>query len=227
MNNKIKILLFILSIICIPVFAFNVEISQSACKYAIDVPEGWDTIPKDVLKAKLGLLNLDLGIYPASQEDYFDGNYVLIGFMPTVNSLNKFTFEQITSDIEKMNSQGEIKNDTIKIQVVKIMPSITENFIKSYFSIVKDTVSLESCNTLYLTKFGYISVLSYQKSDGLILLEDINKEMSGIIKIQQDYMYSAPLKKNISIKKIVISLSIGLLVYVVIVYFPRLKRRTK
>ena len=229
MNNKIKILLFILSIICIPVFAFNIEISQSACKYTIDVPEGWDTIPKEVLKTKLGILNMDLGMYPVAQKDYFSGNYVLIGFMPTVSTLNKLTFKQIISDVSKMNSQGVINSDTLKVLFDKMIPNEEEGnyHIQNYFSVLKDTLTVKSCNTLYLTKFGYISVVSYQNTEGLILLDDVNNQMSDIIKIQQDYTYSAPIPQGIPFKKIAISLAIGLLVYVLITYFPKLKRRTK
>lgn len=53
----------------------HVDISHKGCKYSIDLPSGWDTIPHDTLKKIFPRLDLDMGLYPVSQKEYFTGNY--------------------------------------------------------------------------------------------------------------------------------------------------------
>jgi len=58
--------------------ARSVDISHKGCKYSIDLPSGWDTIPHDTLKKIFPRLDLDMGLYPVSQKEYFTGNYALV-----------------------------------------------------------------------------------------------------------------------------------------------------
>jgi hypothetical protein len=85
--------------------------------------------------------------------------------MPTINNLNKFSFKQIVLDFEKANQASKIKNDTLQVSFDSINSSVqhTNYVINSYFSLIKDSISMENCQTLYPSKFGYVTVLSYKK----------------------------------------------------------------
>ena len=74
--------------------ARSVDISHKGCKYSIDLPSGWDTIPHDTLKKIFPRLDLDMGLYPVSQKEYFTGNYALVGFMPVLQSLHSYSFDR-------------------------------------------------------------------------------------------------------------------------------------
>jgi hypothetical protein len=189
----------------------------NSCDYIISLPEGWDMIPMDTIKSKLQQqFNFDLGIYPVSQGTCFNGNYALIGFMPSNKMLTGFTFNQIVKMIANLNEQSIIKSDTLQVHYKKIVPDMQNICIRNYFSIVKDSVTMEHCQLLYLSKFGYVTVLLYQKAAGLPL-DEIQTQLAGMICIQPDYRYCEPEKGGISIRHIAISIAIGLLVYGLII----------
>ena len=98
--------------------------------------------------------------------------------------------------------------------------------INSYFSIIQDTLTIENCQSLYPTKFGYVSVLSYKRSGESISMDEMNAQLLEIIQIKSEYIYSEPEKKGISILHIALSLGIGLIVYGLIAYIPKFKKRT-
>jgi hypothetical protein len=198
---------------------------DNTCDYTIFLPEGWDVIPMDTIKSKLQQqINFDLGVYPVSQGDYFSGNYALISFMPSNSMLTGFSFNQIVKMIANLNEQSGIKNnDTLQVLYKKIVPDMQNNCIRSYFSIVKDSVTMEHCQLLNLSKFGYVTVLLYQKTSGLPL-DEAATQLAGMIQIQPDYRYQEPEKGGISIRHIALSLVIGLFVYSLIALLT--KRRT-
>ena len=112
-------------------------------------------------------------------------DYALIGFIPTLQSLNAFTFKQIVADIAKSNRKSEVKNDTLQIHFNQMDTKIQDGkyYIYSSYSIVKDTLSIKGWQMLYLTKFGYISVMFYQKEIrhiGKIKKHFVNPEISSI-----------------------------------------------
>jgi hypothetical protein len=205
--------------------AVTIPVSHSnSCDYTVSLPEGWDMIPMDTIKSKLQQqLNFDLGIYPVSQGAYFSGNYALIGFMPSNRTLTGFTFNQIVKEIVNLNEQSGIKSDTLQVHYKKIVPDMQNRCIRNYFSIVKDSVTMEHCQFLYLSKFGYVTVLLYQKTAGLSL-DEVEKQLADMIRIQPDYRYREPEKGGISIRHIAISIAIGLFVYGLITVLT--KRRT-
>jgi hypothetical protein len=85
--------------------------------------------------------------------------------------------------------------------------------------------SLKNCQTLYLTKFGYVTVLSYEK-EGAISIAKIVEQLSDMIQIHEDYKYSLPeTRQGITIKHILISLCIGLIVYVLITLMQKSKKQ--
>jgi len=217
-------------------FYGNVEIKASnavtilnkGCNYSINIPEGWDTIPNTVLQEKLKQYNADLGIYPITQKDYFNGNYALFVFVPTIKTLNLLTFEQIVSEQEKQKKQGEINNDTLHVRFIQAYPEVKDGAysIYRYYKAQHRSDSLNTCQALRLTKFGYVMVLAYQKDiAGTIPIEKVSALLSGSISVQPDYIYSEPQKKGISLKHILISLAIGVLAYVVITVISKIKKK--
>lgn len=178
--------------------AWSVDIFHKGCKYSIHIPFGWDTIPHDTLRSIFPHLELDMGLYPVSQKGYFTGNYVLIGFTPVLQSLNSYSFDRLVSDMEKMNSQTKEtrNNDSISTRLDSIVPvnSAPDYRINNYFTIRKDTVLLKGCQSLYLSKFGYVTLTLYQKGNNVLpigsLLYDFNH--SGRIKVDNEYRYIPP-----------------------------------
>ncbi|MDR0682422.1 MAG: hypothetical protein LBG15_11340 [Dysgonamonadaceae bacterium] len=205
-----------------------VSIDNRACKYAITLPEGWDTIPQSFLKEKLKQFNVDMGIYPVAQGDYTKGYYALICFMPAVKTLNAFNFKQIVADFTKAGKQGEIKTDSMQIRFNKMNTKVEEGdyYIFNYYSIRKDTVALESCQMLQPTKFGYISVMSYIKNNEVaVSMDELSAQLSKIVTVHPDYKYVEYRKEGLTFIHVLISLAIGLIVYVFIMWISKKKKQ--
>jgi hypothetical protein len=195
----------------------EIPVTRPSCKYTAQIPAGWNSIPMDTIQTKLKQhqIKFDIGLYPASQEHYFDGNYVLTGFMPTTQALSSLTFDQIVTDVTTLNKQSEITSDTLNVRFDKIIPGNRNDCLHSYFFIRKDTVILENCQSLYPTKFGYVVVLSYRKANG-IPLDEMREQLGNLIQIHPDYQYTEPEKRGITLRHLFVSLAIGALVYVLI-----------
>jgi hypothetical protein len=224
----IYVLINLMNLYGITVFAsVTIPVSHgNSCDYTVLLPDEWEVIPMDTIKSKLQQqIPLDLGIYPVSQESWFSGNYALIGFMPSNRTLTEFTFNQIVKAVANLNEQSEMKNDTLQVHYEKIVPDMQNGCIRNYFSIIKDFVTIEHCQLLYLSKFGYVTVLLYQKTAG-ISLDEVQRQLTGIIQIQPDYRYREPEKGGISIKHMALSLVIGLFVYGIITLLTK-KRTTQ
>lgn len=207
--------------------SMTIPVSNGYCKYSITLPQGWDTIPRTVLQANLNMANIDLAIYPISQKKYFRGNYVVFMFTPTLKPLTEFSFKQITEEIGKQSKQGEIVNDTLNIHLIK---SYTESqggiySMYSYYKIIHASDSLENCQKMYLTKFGYISVLSYKKVDGQFSLDGMSFLLADVISVQPDYAYIEPARNEITLLHLLISIGIGVIVYGLITFLPKLKNK--
>lgn len=230
-TKKITVTLWLL-LICssVSLYARQVEVSLPGCRFTVVIPAGWDTIPGDTLKKIVPQLNPALAMYPANQKGYFAGNYVLTGFTPVLQPLNAYPFNRIVSDIKKKNKQTESvwSNDTIATRLDSIVP-VQQNGsyrINHFFTLRKDSVCLKGCQSLYLSKFGYVTCLFYQKGNDAFpvtsLLSDFSA--SGVIRISGEYAYIPPQKKGISLLNILYSLGIGVIVYGLIVFFSKRKR---
>ena len=230
---NIRYVLFGLMLLCIQqaYCSIIIPINNRSCKYTITIPDGWDTIPKSILAQKLGLHPIEIAIYPTQQEEYFEGNYVLINFLPTMKTLNEFSFQKIVEDVTNTTKQG-LSSGTDTLQVTyKGMHSKNENgnyHISTYFSIVKDSVALDCEQNLQLTKFGYISTTNYRKANGTYSLMEMSDLLSNNIEVQQEYKYAEPVpNQHFTVKNIVISVCVGLLVYLVIMFLSKKKKTNK
>lgn len=229
--NKIFItitLLVLFPIYGIQTFAQQVNILHKGCRYTVNIPAGWDTIPNIILKEKFPQLNLDAGMYPMSQKDFFSEQYVLIGFSPTINTLNAFSFEQVADDIRKMSAQTTLNSDTLSVISDSIVPvnNHPEYWVNNYLTIRKDSSLLKSCQTLYLSKFGYITLMAYQKKEAPLPVSSITDIFTStdILQVEGSYKYIPPQKKSFPVKYLFISLGIGVIVYIFIAFFS--KKRT-
>ena len=211
-----------------PVYcSITIPVSLQSCKYVMTIPNGWDTIPQEVLKQKLKQFPVEMAIYPTQQKDYFDGNYVLIGFLPTMNTLNEYPFGKIVENMTNMIRNGiSSYADTLQVTYKGIDSKIeNENYhIISSFTIVKDSITLECVQDLFLTKFGYISMMSYRKEDGSYTLPEISELLSGSILVQQEYKYiEQASKRGFTGRQIIFSVCIGLFVYAILMFLLKKK----
>jgi len=181
-----------------------INISNSGCKYSVEIPEGWDTIPKIALQEKSNQYNIDLGIYPISQKDYFNGNYAFFVFTPTIRSLNLLTFEQIVSGIKNQIKQKEINNDTLQVRFIQTDTEDKDGIytVYSYYKIQHRSDSLNNCQLFRLTKFGYIMVLAYQKDiNETIPIEKVSALLSNPFPYSR-IIFTLSLRKKDSVSKI-------------------------
>ena len=229
---NIKYVLFILMLFCIKQVycSITIPVILKSCKYTITIPDGWDTIPKNVIVQKIGQYPVEIAIYPNLQEEYFDGNYVLINFLPTMKTLNEFQFKKIVDDVINTNKQGVIQTDTLQVTYKNTESKIeNENYhIYSYSEITKDSLTLDCAQDLYLTKFGYISIISYKKANGIYSQSEVLDSLFDKIQVQQEYKYIEFVpQQRFTIKQIAISVCIGLLVYVVLMFLSKKGKQKK
>lgn len=209
----------------------TIRVTNKSCKYMLAMPNGWDTIPKSILMEKFPGYSIDAGLYPLQQSDYFKGNYILISFLPTMKTLDRFSFKQIMEDVVKMNKQGFLPNtDTLKVAYKGTESKTIDGYyhVYTFFSIVKDSVALECIQDLLLTKFGYVSLSGYQKEGGKYTLREQLDMMTNSIQIQQPYKYVEPVpEQHFTLIQVIVSVCIGLLVYVIIIFFSKKKKNKK
>lgn len=207
----------------------HVDISHKGCKYSIDLPSGWDTIPHDTLKKIFPRLDLDMGLYPVSQKEYFTGNYALVGFMPVLQSLHSYSFDRIVSDMKEMNdrTKNTWNNDSISTRLDSIVPvNSSPNYrINNYLTIRRDSILLKGCQSLYVSKFGYITLMLYQKGNDALPIDSLLGKFndSGCLKVDQEYRYTPPQKEGLSFTHFLYALGIGGIVYLLIAFFPKRK----
>lgn len=208
--------------------AQQVRFLHQGCRYTVNIPAGWDTIPNGVLKGKFPQLNLDTGMYPASQKDYFSTQYVLIGFSPAMSTLNAFSFEQVADGIQKMGAQANLTGDTLSVTSDSVVPinNHPDYWVNNYLAIRKNSSLIKSCQTLYVSKFGYILLMAYQKEEVALPVSSITDifTSAGNLQVEDNYKYIPPQKKSFPLKYLLLSLGIGGIVYVLIAFLT--KKRT-
>ena len=204
----------------------SIPIARQSCKYSIDISDGWDTIPQNVFLQKLGKFPLDIGLYPVCQKDYFDGNYIFISFLPTMKTLNGFKFDAIVEEVLAMNRKNMPANDSLKILNSKSEIVNGKYCIQTEFSALKDSISIACFQSLYLTKFGYISVTGYKKPNGTYQIKDVSTSVLNGINVESDYQYQEPQGgARFSVKQILMAIGIGFVVYLMLAYVPGLLKK--
>lgn len=209
--------------------AHEIAIANQSSRYTINISTDWDTIPSSVLREKFPQLMLDAGIYPTQQESYFSDKYVLIGFVPTMNCLNDYSPEQISNSIRQTNSQNNFASDTLSLSTDSIVERTDKNYhwTDVYLTIKKDTTLLHSCQSMLATKFGYITLLAYQKSTNESVAADYTDTLlkEGIITVSDDYKYEQPAEGRFSFVHLFLSVCIGAFVFIVITIIPKIRKK--
>ncbi|MBO5641836.1 MAG: hypothetical protein J5900_05315 [Prevotella sp.] len=229
MKNKIiTTIITLIAVLCS--YANNtVNIKQKSCKYSITIPEGWDSIPHDTITKKLGNVNIDLALYKKDSSGYFDDCYILIGFAPTTKSLSQYSFKDIVKGLRTLSKQTTSSlNDTIKVETNEVESSTDNDVYKitTLATILKNNNKVDCLQNLIVTKFGYITVAFYQKGSGSSVSKEVVDKLISQIKIEDDYKYTEPQTESLfSPIKIGITIGIGLLVYFMIIFIDRKRKK--
>lgn len=209
----------------------NVSINLPSCRFTITIPQGWDSIPQDVILKKNGTALPCFGFYPKQQGDYFKEIYVLVSFLTTANVLNGFTFEEIARNLKRMNEQSKMPNTDSLRMVYNGTDKYTHGgkfYIRTLTTIYKDTVTLKCLQDLLLTRYGYISIVCYKKGRTEDIFRDAATSITQGISIQNDYIYTEPQGQTaFTLIKIIISLCIGMAVYFIIILTGIRKKRAR
>ncbi|MEY8587348.1 hypothetical protein [Phocaeicola sartorii] len=231
MENVVRncVLCLLALFLCGQIYGTTITVAQRSCQYVFTIPEGWDTIPQSTLSSKIGKTSVNAGLFPIQQKAYFDGNYVLISFLPTISSLNNFNLKKIIADVNEMNkSQVFTLSDSLSIELLdtKCISGNGIFNIQTESMVSKDTLCINCLQSLCVTKYGYISIYSYRKENGQYCLQDVNDAIVGSLKVLEEYQYKEPVQKEyFTIEQIVISVGLGLLLYIFLVFINKNKNK--
>ncbi|MBI9069238.1 MAG: hypothetical protein JEZ09_18215 [Salinivirgaceae bacterium] len=206
--------------------ASTIEVNTKSCNYNIIVPEGWDTIPSDTLTNRFGKGLFDIGLYDSKSKSYFDGRYIQYVFMPTLNSLNQYTFAQIYKElqnsIEVSNKQpqtGQIRliTDTIKADRDNLLLFITGK-------IISETKERNFAQIILPTKFGFLKIMRYE-ARGEQSINTAYNDLLASVNIPDNFKYTEPTSRfNLNIWHVMIAFAIGMAAYFGIQYAPKIKQ---
>lgn len=215
-------------IISFPGNAAMIKIDNKSCEYSIQVPNGWETIPEDTLKARFGKNVIDAGLYKKGSNTYFEGEYIQYVFLPTAKSLNQFSFKKLTKNFKRGISQS-VPQDKDSIRLITENTSVSEEqkcfYIKG--TIKSNSIKRSFTQCILPTKFGFLKIIHYRainKEESELTIEDIYSNTE----ISDSYFYNGPpSKSSLSVWHIVLAFGIGLVVYIIIQYGPVLVKKIK
>lgn len=229
MKNKIIASIIVLIAVLCSYANNTVNIRQKSCKYSITIPEGWDSISHDTITKKLGNVNIDVALYNKDSGGYFDDCYILIGFAPTTKALSPYSFKDIVKGLKTQSKQTTSSvNDTINVETNDVECYIDNDVyrIATLTTILKNDNRIDCLQNLIVTKFGYLSVAFYQKGSSTSVSKKVVEKLISQIKIEDDYKYTEPKTESLfSPIKIGITIGIGLLVYFMIIFIDRKRKK--
>lgn len=206
--------------------AISIKINGKSCNYSIEVPAGLDTIPSDTLINRFGKGFFDVGLYDSKSKGYFDGKYIQYVFMPSRNSLNQFSFAQISKEIQKSIDVAKKQPQTGKFRL------ITDNFKADQAnhllfitgSIVSGLKARKYVQIMLLTKFGFLKIMQYEAL-GVQTTNTSYNDLLASVNILDNFKYTEPPSRfNLNIWHLIIAFGLGLLVYFSIQYAPVIKQ---
>ncbi len=214
---------------CASCHATNLEIKNKNCEYSVQCPTGFDTIPIDTLSNRFGLGLIDAGFFNTKNESYYDGEYIQYIFLPTVKSLNQFSFKQLAADFSKSIKTGENQKqtDTLSLFTTNFKIDIIQQCFYISGKIKKNIKEIFFSQVVIPTKFGFLKVIRYSKNQEDGLGEDtFTKDVISNTQIAANFKYAEPAQKtNLSIWKIVIAFSMALSVYFIILNYPKIRKK--
>lgn len=212
----------LLFIICLFIFSImfcfgeEIQVEQINCKYCISIPEGW-TVYKDTVVSSNGFDCRTLFLSLIDEREYEKpSDYVMIAFLPSLEVLDGFSFEQMRKTITRQFESGA-NTDSLKV-VFQNIESVKENpcHFQLKFRIMKENSIIECDQVLFPTKFGYISMSFYKHEESPRSLSAMLSSFENAITVDDDYVYSEPASRNNLIINLLISIGIGLIVYCII-----------
>lgn len=221
-NKKVNLLAFLsIMIVFIPyvLWGKSIEVKRQLCHYRIDIPSSWDTIPQILLEEKIKAHPIDIALYPKNQYGYFSGNYVLINFFSTDKPLINYRLDQIQKEIKSMDSKLNKENHMEPIFLGKLQIDTTGlPQILNAFKIHDNSMLLQSLQILNISKYGYVSIVAYQKEESLLSIYNLEKLFNHSVSIESEYQYNEPAKSTLAYWHLILSLGIGIIVYLFIKY---------
>lgn len=202
---------------------------HKGCKYSIDLPSGWDTIPHDTLKRYFHGLISTWGYIRYLKRNILQG--IMLCWFYACFAVPPFLFFRPN----RFGHEGDEWPDKEKEYVEqrfdihtpwqhrsgKLLPNYR---INNYLTIRRDSILLKGCQSLYVSKFGYITLMLYQRNDALPIDSLLGKfNDSGCLKVDQEYRYTPPQKEGLSFTHFLYALGIGGIVYLLIAFFPKRK----
>jgi hypothetical protein len=207
-----------------------IEIKGKSYKYSILIPANWDTIPLDTLAKRFGKGLYDAGLYSTTNKNYFDGEYIQYSFLPTNISLSQLTFAQIVKEFRSgINSTNKLPGND-KIVELSVDSFIEDNENKVFYMAGKISSGIKErkyTQMIVPTKFGILKIIYYEAKDATPK-SMTNNSLFAAVSIAPDFKYVEPSSKsNLNIWHIIIAFSIGLAVYFIIQYSPKIRRSSK
>ena len=212
-------------------YASTLEIKNKNCEYSIQLLKGWETIPLDTINYRFGKGLIDAGFYNTKNASYFDGEYIQYIFIPTVKSLNQFSFKQLSDNFSKIGSNNISKtyNQNKKDTISLVVNDFKINKLQQCFYIsgkIKSKIKeINFAQIVLPAKFGFLKVIRYTKEQGInndVFFHDIISNT----KISDDFKYVEPSSKfKLTAWQIVLAFFIGLAVYFTILYFPKIRKK--
>ncbi len=229
MNFKVKLFIVFFSFIIISplCFANTIKIEKPSCAYITHIPAGWDTIPEVILHDRFGKDIIDIGIFNKNNETYFEGEHIEYIFIPTAKSLNNFSFKQIAKDLKGniSHTDNQLSVDSIQLFTNNITVLEEQNCFYISGTIKSNVNEVNFSQGIILTKFGFLKIIYYsslqkKKDDNDVFIQNI---VANTL-IDEDFIYTEPLASKLTILHFILAFSIGLVVYVIIQYAPKLKQ---
>ena len=228
---KLFALLFLFGIICPLSKAVTIEVKNKSCEYSIQIPSEWDTIPADTLNSRFGKGMIDIGLCKKENDAYFDGEYIQYNFLPTIKSLNQFSFKQIATDFKSSISQinRQKGKDSIRLVIQDFNVSVEQKCFYLNGKIKSNSKERRFSQCIIPTKFGFLKIIHFIAIRGD--KNESNLSINGIYSkttISDNYTYTEPSSKsNLTIWHLVLAFGIGLIVYFNIQYAPKIKQLFK
>lgn len=224
---KLFSILILIGIICPISSATTIEVKTKSNIYTVKAPCGWDTIPRDTLNIRFGPDAIDIGLYKKGNETYFEGEYIQYIFLPTVKSLNQFSFEQITKDFEESISHTNKQPDIDSIQVVTYDFRVIKEQKCFYVNgtIKSNSKERNFTQCIIPAKFGFLKIIYYSSILGMRDTNSISiQEVLANTVINENYIYTEPEPKfQLTMWHFILAFSIGLIVFALIQYAPKIR----
>ena len=215
----------------VPDYASTLDIKNKNCEYSIKIMKGWETIPLDTINHRFGKGLIDAGFYNTKNASYFDGEYIQYIFIPTLKSLNQFSFKQLSDNFSKNVSKNipktytQNKKDTISLVANDFKIDKLQQWFYISGKIKSKIKEMNFAQIVIPAKFGFLKVIRYTKDQG-ISDDAFFHDIISNTKISDDFKYvESPSKFKLTAWQIVLAFCIGLAVYFTILYLPKIKKK--